>query len=688
MEMLYDLIESSQFSKLKKEDFIELFGSKILHKLDDLVEQGELVYEHPYYYKIDNIRYIKGTLRVNIKGFGFVDTEHGSYYVPKNKMHTAMDKDLIIGKKVQYLDSDELEILRVLNRKVTQFVGIVKGNRIIADNLKLKQSLKIMNLQQFKLVNGHKVLCEIVNYGKTLEVKILKIIGHKDEIGVDIESIVYDHNIDPFFSEDVLASLESIDETINFENRKDLTNLLTITIDGEDAKDLDDAISIVQEDKNTRLYVHIADVSHYVQENTLLDEVARERGTSVYLIDRVIPMLPQYLSNGICSLHQGVNRYTITCEMLFNRQGEIESYEIYPSVICSDYRTSYDDINKLMNGDEKLWEKYEEIYPMCQQALILSDKITNLRKKEGAVDFDTKEAKFKLNSQGKIKNISIRKQHKIHRLIENFMVSANTCVAEFMFYQQLPALYRVHAKPDVKKMREFIQFLQILNIKHKINLQHIHSLQLQQLLNQVKSLPVYPMISKILLRNMQKAYYDTECLGHFGLALNHYAHFTSPIRRYPDLIVHRSLRKFLFEKQFNNLLSFEKKCVEIAKHSSDMEKNAIECERAVEDFKKCEFMKNKIGSHYKGIISGIQNFGIFVELENTVEGLIRIKDLNEAAYFNEKAKVIVTKSKTYKIGDVIAIEVSDVDIWNRTIDFKLRRKTNEKTRRTKSKSKT
>lgn len=483
--------------------------------------------------------------------------------------------------------------------------------------------------------------------------------------------------------------MNHIDDTVEIGTRKDLRNLLTITIDGEDAKDLDDAISIVKENDNIRLYVHIADVAHYVKEDSEIDLCARERGTSVYVVDRVVPMLPQYLSNGVCSLHPNVDRYTLTVEMLFDKHGKIIEYEIYPSVINSDYRTSYNDINELLNGNMEMYDKYEAIYPMCLDALNLSNQILNLRKKQGAIDFDTKEAKVVVNEKGKVKEIEIIKRNKVHRLIENFMISANECVAEFMTYQSLPALYRVHLAPEEGKIRDFIKFLKVLGIKNKIKTHNTHPSQLQNVLNQVKKLDSYPLISKMLLRSMQKAYYEENGLGHFGLALDHYLHFTSPIRRYPDLVVHRSLHYFLFQQQFNKMDTYLLKLQEIGKQASIKERKAIDAEREVEDLKKCEYMKNKIGSVYTGIVSGVQNFGIFVELENTVEGLVRLKEMSGNPRYNETLKQVSSKYKNYRIGDKVKIKVVSVDLLSKTIDFKLIEKGNvhEKNRRSKPKSK-
>ncbi len=692
LDMLYDFIQSSKFHKLKLEEFNQLFNQDVSSYLDEMVNQGDLIFDNGYYIKFDSSIYVKGKIRINPKGFGFIDQESESYYVDKNNTLNALDQDFVIGKKIKYLDSDEVEVIKILHHGITKVVGLIRlKNQLLflCDNQKITKKIEILNAKDFKLVDGHKVVVEIIEYGKILKGNITEILGHKDEVGVDILSILVNHDIDTKFSESVLEEINQIDDIIQVGTRKDLRNLLTITIDGEDAKDLDDAISIIKEEDKTKLYVHIADVAHYVKEDSEIDLCARERGTSVYVVDRVVPMLPQYLSNGVCSLHANVDRYTLTVEILFDKHGEIVEYEIYPSVINSDYRTSYNEINELLNGNMEMYAKYEEIYPMCVEALNLSNQILNLRKKQGSIDFDTKEAKVIVDEKGKVKDIEIVKRNKVHRLIENFMISANECVAEFMTYQSLPALYRVHLAPEEGKIREFIKFLKVLGIKNKINTHNIHPLQLQSVLNQVKKLDSYPLISKVLLRSMQKAYYEENCLGHFGLALDHYLHFTSPIRRYPDLVVHRSLHYFLFEQQFNKMDAYLLKLQDIGKQASIKERKAIDAEREVEDLKKCEYMKNKIGSVYTGIISGIQNFGIFVELDNTVEGLVRLKEINGNPKYNETLKQVSSKYKNYRIGDKVKVKVINVDTLSKTIDFKLIEKgnVNEKNRRSKQKGK-
>lgn len=693
LDLLYDYIQSSKFYKLKLEEFNQLFNEDVSSYLDEMVNSGELIYDNPYYTKFDSTQYVKGKIRINPKGFGFIDSDYGSFYIDKNNTLNSLDQDFVIAKKIQYLDSDEAIVVKILKRSISKVVGLIKMKKnpiFLCDNQKINQKIELLNVPKFKLVDGHKVVVEIIEYGKVLKGNIVEILGHKDEVGIDILSILVQHGIETKFSEEVLEEINHIDDTIRIENRKDLRSLLTITIDGEDAKDLDDAISIVKEDQNTRLFVHIADVAHYVKENSAIDLSAQERGTSVYVVDRVVPMLPQYLSNGVCSLHPHVDRYTISVEILFDKQGEVIEYEIYPSVIHSNYRTSYNEINALLNGDMEMYDKYEEIYSMCIDALQLSNKIMNIRKKQGSIDFDTKEAKIIVNDKGKVKDVELVKRNKVHRLIENFMISANECVAEFMTYQSLPALYRVHLAPEEGKIRDFIRFLKVLGIKNKIKTSNIHPLQLQGVLNQVKKLDSYPLISKTLLRSMQKAYYEENGLGHFGLALDHYLHFTSPIRRYPDLVVHRSLHYFLFQNQFEKMDSYLLKLQEIGKHASIKERKAIDAEREVEDLKKCEYMKNKVGNIFYGIISGVQSFGIFVELDNTIEGLVRMKEIGGNARYNESLKQVTSKFRSYRIGDKVKVKVESVDLLSKTIDFKFIEKgsRNEKNRGSKSKSKT
>ncbi|HHX93986.1 MAG TPA: ribonuclease R, partial [Tenericutes bacterium] len=491
----------------------------------------------------------------------------------------------------------------------------------------------------------------------------------------DILSIIYNYNFRETFPEEVHQSLKKIPNKVkesDLKGRRDLRKDLIITIDGIDAKDLDDAVRVLKlPNKNYLLGVYIADVSYYVTLNSPIDLEARERGTSLYVVDRVIPMLPHKLSNGICSLNPGEDRLVIACEMEINNQGKVVDYEIFPGVINSKYRMNYSDVNKILEeNNKKLQEKYNEIVPMLKDMEALAKILKENRIKRGAIDFLSDEAVITVDEKGLPINIEPRIQRTGEKIIEEFMIRANETVTEHFHWLDVPFIYRIHETPKEKKIEHFLNFVKLTGHKlpKKINLTNPKSLQ--EVLTSLETSEIYPVFSELLLRAMQKACYSEKNVGHFGLASKYYTHFTAPIRRYPDLIVHRLIRDYIFNGEAKT--DWDKLIPPIAEHASIQEREAIECEREVEDMKKAEYMKSHVGEVFEGIISGVTGFGFFARLPNTIEGLVHILDLNDDYYyFDEKTLSLIgeKKKKRYRIGDKVKVKVINASKIDLTIDF-------------------
>lgn len=636
------------------------------------------------YFLSEQLGYVIGVLRINPKGFGFVETEEKSFYIAKDAIGLGMDKDLVYARTWTNNDlSTEGEVCDVLEHRTTHLVGVVKikdnEKYFLPDSNLLNRRFKITNYDSFHLVNDSKVLLKIDAYGSVLKCHIEKEIGYKYDPGIDILSILLEKDIDPEFNEAVKKEVLQIEEEISekeTKNREDLRALLTITIDGEDARDLDDAISIEKTEEGYRLYVHIADVSYYVRAGSAIDKEAYHRGTSVYVVDRVVPMLPHALCNGICSLHPHVDRLTLTCRMDLDRSGAIEAYKLFPSVINSDERMTYTDVNKILNGDGEVQKRYPHLLEMCLHMKVASSLIRRRREKLGAIDFDTREAKILVNEKGKPTDIVLRERGDAERMIEDFMIAANETVAAHMKWMEIPSMYRVHEAPEPKKMREFARIAKTLGYTLQGGIQHVYPLQLQNMLKEAKGQDTYFVLSSFMLRSMQKARYDNRCLGHFGLALKEYLHFTSPIRRYPDLVVHRMLRRYFFhsEASAERMLKDEAWCEGAAQQASDRERNAVDAEREVDDMKKAEYMERFVGSVFSGIVSGITKFGLFVELENTVEGLVHISSITDDYYhYDEISRTLIGEhtASVYRMGQSVRVRCVGANRFKREIDFEL-----------------
>ena len=640
------------------------------------------------YMLLENSNLRKGILRMNKKGFGFVEVsgEEEDIFIAPDNINKALNNDTVIVEILNKNSGEKREgrIVKTLERDLSAIVGEIYFKKdkgyIIPDDKKLDIQLEIDRDKSHGAVDGHKVVVKILrNITKNrYKGEVVRIIGHKNDPGVDILSIVCKYEINDTFPEEVIEELDSIPEEVREQDkkgRKDLTNVTIFTIDGDDTKDIDDAISIEKlKNGNYKLGVHIADVSYYVKEGSPLDKEAMDRGTSVYLVDRVIPMLPHKLSNGICSLNPGVERLAISCVMEIDNNGKTVDYEIFPSIIKSRLQMTYKKVNQVIEKNE-IPEGYEPFVNDLKLMDELSQIIRKAKINRGYIDFDVDEAKIIVDENCHPTDIVLRNRGRGENLIEDFMIQANECVATHIFYMDLPFIYRVHEYPKEEKIRDFISFVQSLGYTVKFNTKDISPKAIQNLINQLKDKKEFKVLSSLLLRNMQKAIYLPQNLGHYGLASKCYTHFTSPIRRYPDTTVHRLLRTYLFNDDMSNqtINKWQEKLVYIAENSSFKERESVECEREVEDMKMAEYMEDHIGEEYKGIISGVTNFGMFIQLDNLVEGLIHVNDMKDYFSFDEVTQSLIgerTKEK-FTLGDEVLIKVKAASKEAKTIDFEL-----------------
>ena len=685
--------EDKAFTALEIESLLGLDSPEELSELMRLLTEMSNNYEI-YHTKKDKYMLLKnsnlkqGILIGNKKGFGFVDIEGDEdVYINSSNINGAIDGDTVIveitSKKGLKLEG---RIVKIQERKVKQLVGTISYKNgkchVILDDKKVNLDIIIDDGLELGCVDGHKVLVRILDKinNNTYKGAVIKILGHINDPGVDILSIAAKYEIDDEFSKEVYAELENMPSEVSpdeIKDRIDLRNKMIFTIDGDDTKDIDDAISVEKLDNgNYKLGVHIADVSYYVKENSALDISAMERGTSVYLADRVIPMLPHQLSNGICSLNPNVDRLAISCVMEIDTTGEVVDYDIFESVIRSKIQMTYKKVNSILE-DNVIPEGYDEYASTLR---IMSELASILRKnkvKKGYIDFDIDESKIVVNEKGEAIDVVLRNRGTGENLIEDFMIAANETVARHIYYMEYPFIYRVHGEPNEEKINSFINFVSVLGYSVK-RPKKITPKSVQELLESLKDKKEYEILSSLLLRSMQKAIYDKTNIGHFGLASKCYTHFTSPIRRYPDTTVHRLLRTYLFKKKLNKetFKYWDTKLVMIADYSSKKERASIECEREVDDMKKAEYMEKHIGEAFKGIISGVMSFGIFVELPNKIEGLIRMEDLTDDYYIYDETtfSFIGRKNKRgYRLGDSIDVVVKSASKINHTIDFIVKR---------------
>ena len=663
--------------------------------LDDLriLEESYTVYRSnkDKYMLFENSHLLKGRLSVNKKGFGFVivDGRDEDIYIDAKNMNGALNNDLVVVEELKGQNGKKTEgrVVKVLKKENNLIVGeykIIDGNpHFIPDDKKLRMEIILDNKDLDDLVDGHKIQVSIVKeMGKYKYLgEVVKIIGHKNDPGVDILSIIYDHGINDVFTDEVMEEVNALPSEVldsDREGRKDLTDMTIFTIDGDDTKDIDDAISISKKGENYILGVHIADVSYYVKEGTALYKEAYSRGTSVYLVDRVVPMLPHKLSNGICSLNPNVDRLAISCIMEITPNGKIVSHDIFESVIRSRIQMTYKKVNKILN-DEETPEGYE---PFKDDLKLMWELAKILRKEKlsrGYLDFDVDEPKILVDENCKPYDVVLRERGKGENMIEDFMIAANETVAEHVFYMGLPFVYRVHEVPDNEKVEEFLNSISMLGYHIVGDRNFVYPKSMKKILDQLRDKEGFEILSTLLLRCMKKAVYKPENLGHYGLASKCYTHFTSPIRRFPDTTVHNLLRKYIFnepnDKELNRLIEYwEENLPALCDHASEKERDSIDCERDVESMKMAEYMESHIGEEYDGTISSVMNFGLFVQLDNMIEGLVHISEIKGDYYtFDETTHTLrgEKKGKMYKLGQKVRVVVTNASKENSTIDFNL-----------------
>ena len=663
--------------------------------LDDLriLEEGYTVYRSnkDKYMLFENSHLLKGRLSVNKKGFGFVivDGRDEDIYIDAKNMNGALNNDLVVVEELKGQNGKKTEgrVVKVLKKENNLIVGeykIIDGNpHFIPDDKKLRMEIILDNKDLDDLVDGHKIQVSIVKeMGKYKYLgEVVKIIGHKNDPGVDILSIIYDHGINDVFTDEVMEEVNALPSEVldsDRKGRKDLTDMTIFTIDGDDTKDIDDAISISKKGENYILGVHIADVSYYVKEGTALYKEAYSRGTSVYLVDRVVPMLPHKLSNGICSLNPNVDRLAISCIMEITPNGKIVSHDIFESIIRSRIQMTYKKVNKILN-DEETPEGYE---PFKDDLKLMWELAKILRKEKlarGYLDFDVDEPKILVDENCKPYDVVLRERGKGENMIEDFMIAANETVAEHVFYMGLPFVYRVHEVPDNEKVEEFLNSISMLGYHVVGDRNFVYPKSMKKILDQLRDKEGFEILSTLLLRCMKKAVYKPENLGHYGLASKCYTHFTSPIRRFPDTTVHNLLRKYIFnepnDKELNRLIEYwDENLPALCDHASEKERDSIDCERDVESMKMAEYMESHIGEEYDGTISSVMNFGLFVQLDNMIEGLVHISEIKGDYYtFDETTHTLrgEKKGKMYKLGQKVRVVVTNASKENSTIDFNL-----------------
>lgn len=656
--------------------------------MESLEQDGKVILTKRGKYKIPSAEFLTGTFSGTAKGFGFVTVEGrpDDIYIPYDKVKDAMhgDRVQIVAEPARGGRRAEGTVVKVLERANQTLVGYYQKSKnfgfVIPDNQKIGEDVFIPQGKDMGAVTGHKVIVKLTDYGgerKKPEGEIVEIIGHVNDPGTDIFSIVKAYGIPDEYPQEVMEQIEHIpDEVQEAEKvgRKDIRDWQTVTIDGEDAKDLDDAITISREDFGYRLGVHIADVSHYVREGSPLDREALKRGTSVYLVDRVVPMLPHKLSNGICSLNQGVDRLALSCIMDIDPHGKVLSHEVAETLIRVDRRMTYTAVNAIITDrDPAVMAEYDGFVEMFDCMKELADILRDKRSQRGSIDFDFPETKILLDEKGHPTEIKPYERNSATKIIEDFMLMANETIAEDYYWQEIPFLYRTHDNPDPEKMKRLGIFIN--NFGYSLHLQNgeVHPKEIQKLLTKIEGTEEEALISRLTLRSMKQAKYMPICGGHFGLAARYYTHFTSPIRRYPDLQIHRIIKENLHGNLTGKRIShYDSILTEVSIQCSQTERRADEAEREVVKMKKCEYMSKRVGQIYEGVISGVTNWGFYVELPNTVEGLVRVSDLYGDYYLFSEEKMELRGERSgriYRLGQKVKVTVSGTDKLTRTVDF-------------------
>ncbi|MDQ0229583.1 ribonuclease R [Metabacillus malikii] len=699
---LLDFMKEEAYKPLTVQELEEAFGIEDSAEFKDFVkalvameEQGLVVRTRSNRYGLpEKMNLLKGKLIGHAKGFAFLDPEDASLddvFIPPTELKTAMHGDTVLVRVSSSNSSgsrQEGTVVRIIERGVQEIVGTYTESKnfgfVIPDDKKIINDIFIPKNAKNGAIEGHKVVVKLTTYPEgrmSAEGEVVQILGHKNDPGVDILSIIHKHGLPGLFPEDALKQANDVPDTIHeddLKDRRDLRDEVIVTIDGADAKDLDDAVTVKKLDNgNYKLGVHIADVSHYVTEDSPIDKEALERGTSVYLVDRVIPMIPHRLSNGICSLNPKVDRLTLSCEMEIDETGTVVSHEIFQSVIKTTERMTYSDVRKILEDrDEEVMKRYEPLVPMFEEMGELAQILRTKRMNRGAIDFDFKEAKVLVDKEGNPHDVVIRERSVAERLIEEFMLLANETVAEHFHWMNVPFIYRIHEDPNTEKLQRFLEFITNFGYTVKGSANEIHPRALQSIIEEVQGTPEETVISTVMLRSMKQAKYDPNSLGHFGLSTEYYTHFTSPIRRYPDLIVHRLIRTYLINGKVDEETrsKWGELLPEIADHASNMERRAVEAERETDELKKTEYMLDKIGEEYDGMISSVTNFGMFVELPNTIEGLVHVSYMTDDYYRYDERHYAMIGERTgnvYRIGDEITVRVVNVNKDERAIDFEI-----------------
>lgn len=702
-KMLCDLVEEVAYVPMKEKDLAVFLQVKKEERNDfkeiltELILEGKLQLTQKGKYIKGDGSILLGTFVSHSKGFGFVEVEgrEEDLFIPASKVNGAMHKDIVrvVLSKQQKGKRQEAEVVEIVTRGFTQIVGTFQQCKnygfVVPDNTKFACDIFIPKEKCGQAVDGHKVLVDITDYGKggrndkNPEGKVVEILGHITDPGVDILSIVKGYELPTDFTEKSMNQAQRVSKPVSEADQKgrlDLRNTKMVTIDGEDAKDLDDAVSLTMEGEIYHLGVHIADVTNYVQENSALDHEALNRGTSVYLVDRVIPMLPHILSNGICSLNQGEDRLALSCLMHIDKTGNILDYKITETVINVKQRMSYTIVGKILEEhDEEMIKKYEDLVPMFHMMAELSSVLRKKRRQRGSIDFDLPESKIILNEKGHPIEIKPYDRNVATKIIEDFMLAANETVAQHFYWQELPFLYRTHENPDPEKIKKLHFLVSGMGYVLKTGQEEIHPKEIQKLLDKVEGTKDEAFISRLTLRSMKKARYATESTGHFGLACQYYCHFTSPIRRYPDLQIHRIIKEQLRGKlNENRIKHYHEILPEVAKQTSERERRADEAERDTEKMKKAQYMADYIGELYEGIISGVTSWGIYVELPNTIEGMVSITTLEGDTYlFDEEHYEMIGEhtKQVYALGQKVLIQVYRVDALTGNIDFIIKNNT-------------
>lgn len=699
-ELILNFMKDENYTPMKAKEMAMILGvpkkeyNQFLDIIRYLEENYKIVKNRKNRYRLIGENFVEGIYRKNQRGFGFVkiDDREDEIYIAKEDSLNALNGDRVlieITEEQNKVKRAEGKIKKIIKHEKETVVGTFQESRnfgfVVPDDKAFGTDIFISKGKFLNAKNNQKVVVKITKYpqkGKNAEGEIIEVLGSIDESGVDMLSIIKEYDLPAEFPENVIEEAKKYGDKIDakdIQNRIDCRQDVIFTIDGEDAKDLDDAVRVIKlKNGNYRLDVHIADVSYYVREGSLLDKEAQIRGTSVYMLSRVIPMLPKELSNGICSLNAGQDRFTLSCSMEINNKGEVVSAEVYKGIINVTERMNYHDVQKILDkSDEKVLKKYEKYIGNFELMAELAEILKKKRLEQGYLNLDIPESKIDLDENGKVISIGKYETSFSNEIIEQFMLSANETIAEKFYWLEAPFIYRVHEDPDIEKVKELNKFLYNFGLKIRIVNEKIYPKEVSKILEEIKGKEEEKVVSTLILRTLKIARYEAENKGHFGIASKYYCHFTSPIRRYPDLFIHRIISKYLEENYVVSdkfIEDFKQKAIDRARMSSEREKVATKAERDSEDMKKAEFMQDKIGQEYEGIVSSVTQFGIFVELENTVEGLIRFENLgNEYFIYDEDRKRLIgeNSNKVYKIGDKVKIRVISANKLLRQIDFEI-----------------